>query len=321
MLQHSSVSIEVADKKRTQADPVRLEDMGLATRPSRRGTGFGLKGLLRTVGARARGEENSCFRATAAWLEASAVLVRSRRENEVREGLADFLRQHLAATTVGFLPAAMADEGGGAAVVTLKLPSVGERIVVTRARVWSAAEAELAERVAGMVDAMLESLSQLRAAQRESVTDALTGLLNRRTLDRLLDREVLMAGRHGAALCVSVIDVDRFKAVNDTLGHEAGDAVLREVGLSITHVLRRSDLAFRTGGDEFTVVLPHTTLSQAVTALEKVRRQVSSFGKVTLSVGVAEWKAGTTARAALRAADAAVYTAKRDARDCTRVAA
>jgi diguanylate cyclase (GGDEF)-like protein len=143
-------------------------------------------------------------------------------------------------------------------------------------------------------------------------------------LDRLLEREVLLAVRHGAPLSVVVLDIDHFKQVNDTLGHAIGDEVLRQVAATVRKTLRRSDLAFRFGGDEFVLVLRQTGLDKALAAMEKLRLAMQGVRAgempLTLSIGVTEVKAGSTALSILEEADSALYRAKREDRDCVRAA-
>jgi diguanylate cyclase len=172
------------------------------------------------------------------------------------------------------------------------------------------------------VDALTENL---RRAQSEALLDSLTGLKNRRGLERAV--EDLMReppGLLGTALLLA--DIDHFKVVNDTYGHVLGDKVIR----AVAHVLRSSikgrDVAARLGGEEFAVLLPQTSLSGAAAVAEQIRGTVAqgricrpdgneSIGQVTLSLGVAIAKSGDTLEALLERADAAMYTAKRAGRN------
>jgi len=157
---------------------------------------------------------------------------------------------------------------------------------------------------------------------RLAATDALTGLSNRRILDIRLDEEWRRARRNGSALSVLFVDVDCFKAFNDTYGHAAGDDVLAAVAECIASAVRRSvDLVARYGGEEFAVVLPDTSAAGAATVAEKIRRKVQSMrlphghsghGTVTVSVGCATCMPGTggSALELLGAADTQLYAAK-----------
>jgi len=154
--------------------------------------------------------------------------------------------------------------------------------------------------------------------------DPLTGLWNRGAVVALLERELPRAAREGRPLAVVLADVDHFKAVNDTHGHQAGDAVLREVARRLAGAVRPYDAAGRYGGEEFLAVLPGCGPEEAAALGERLRKAVSagpvSAGaasvRVTASLGVAVWDGDVgTPGALLRAADEALYRAKRGGRD------
>jgi len=153
----------------------------------------------------------------------------------------------------------------------------------------------------------------------EAMRDPLTGLYNRRQLEGSLHREILRARRIGAPVGIMAIDVDHFKQVNDTHGHEAGDCALRGVTEELTSCVREEDIAFRTGGEEFVIVLPGAGKAALRSRAEAVRRMVEqaqiSAGegtlKLTVSIGLSSFPSyGDTGQAVLRAADAALYKAK-----------
>lgn len=173
-----------------------------------------------------------------------------------------------------------------------------------------------------------DTVEQLHVTQaelrHESWHDALTGLYNRSYLDQALSREIARAERHGGCLGVVMLDVDHFKTVNDTWGHEAGDQALRRVAALISESSRAGDYVSRYGGDEFIVLLPDATQSATLAFAELVRaRGRDALSKVdestpalTLSAGVAVYPDhGTTPDAVLRASDHALYAAKRGGRD------
>lgn len=145
-----------------------------------------------------------------------------------------------------------------------------------------------------------------------SETDPLTGLPNRRRFEDDLAREVRRAG--DAPLAVAFADVDAFKEINDTRGHDAGDEVLRGVARALRGALRRGDGAYRVGGDEFAVILPGATAEDAKRALADAlasgEARVLHGAGVTLSVGIEELRPRESARALLRRADAAMYDVK-----------
>ncbi len=159
---------------------------------------------------------------------------------------------------------------------------------------------------------------RLRDALRtQSVRDALTGLYNRRYLEEVLEREVRRAARAAQSLGVLMIDLDHFKTFNDTYGHDAGDAVLRETGAALTRGIRAEDFVCRFGGEEFVVILPTATWKPLVPRAERLRlkmkeltvmHQGTSMGMLTVSIGVAEFpEHGLSPRELMAAADAALY--------------
>lgn len=165
----------------------------------------------------------------------------------------------------------------------------------------------------------------LRIALREQAThDALTGLYNRRYLDETLPREMHRVTRNKLSLSAVMIDIDHFKHFNDTYGHEAGDMVLREVGLLLRENLRKSDIAVRYGGEEITIIMPDSSLEDARQRVEQLRRMVERMelklvngkaAKITISAGVAQMREGAAADQLLRAADHALYAAKQGGRN------
>jgi two-component system cell cycle response regulator len=159
-----------------------------------------------------------------------------------------------------------------------------------------------------------------------AITDALTGLHNRRYMETHLATLVEQAHARGKPLTVLVLDIDFFKAVNDTHGHDAGDDVLREFAVRLKKSIRGIDLACRLGGEEFVVVMPDTDMAVATMVAERLRRRIASEPfpihkgerkvEVTISIGLAA-VAGPDDSAAnvLKRADQALYRAKRDGRN------
>lgn len=156
--------------------------------------------------------------------------------------------------------------------------------------------------VAGAV--MLLVSRQLR---RMAVTDPLTGLPNRHVLDTLLSVEMARARRNTSPLALAVVDIDGLKAVNDRLGHGAGDDLLRTAARTWTAALRQSDTLLRYGGDEFLLLMPGTTLSVAGVALDRM----VGASPVPASAGIAEYRPPESAAQLLARADAALYDRKR----------
>ena len=153
-----------------------------------------------------------------------------------------------------------------------------------------------------------------------SVTDALTGLLNRRYIEARLSEEVKRSNRHGFPMSFMMLDVDHFKSYNDEFGHPAGDEALKTVGQVIRETLRGADVAARFGGEEFSILLPQTTAEEAVTIAERIRTNIAEapflHRRVTASIGVASCSAELCISADLvSAADKALYEAKRQGRN------
>jgi len=178
---------------------------------------------------------------------------------------------------------------------------------------------------AAQVGLSIANIRLREALRTQSVRDALTGLYNRRYLEEVLEREVRRAARAAQSLGILMIDLDHFKSFNDTYGHEAGDAVLRETGLSLTKGIRAEDFVCRFGGEEFVVILPTADLEASRARGERLRSKMreltimyqgKSLGIVTISVGVAAFpEHGTSPKELMASADAALYEAKRGGRD------
>lgn len=168
------------------------------------------------------------------------------------------------------------------------------------------------------VRTLLDFKQYLDVCEEAAFTDHLTGLANRRRFERQLDREVARSTRYGHTFCLLILDIDNFKRVNDTFGHDAGDETLRCLGKAVQEETRGIDVASRIGGDEFAIILPETELEAGIEVAERLRKAISSIqipavAHVTASVGVAAFpfREGTTGSALVNAADAAMYEAKR----------
>jgi len=187
------------------------------------------------------------------------------------------------------------------------------------------AEREL-QRVNEQLQEQLDEIERLHVKLRDqAIRDALTRLFNRRYLEETLPREIARSAREETPLAFLLLDVDRFKSLNDTEGHQAGDAVLQSLGKLLGEETRKGDIACRYGGDEFAVVLPNTSGEAAVQRAEEIRQRFASKtdagGGTSLSVGVASFpRDGDTDVEILRAADRALYDAKASGRDCVRKA-
>jgi diguanylate cyclase (GGDEF)-like protein len=141
--------------------------------------------------------------------------------------------------------------------------------------------------------------------------DALTDLPNRGEFDRQLTRELERSSRYGEMFSLAIIDLDHFKELNDSRGHHAGDALLRQAAETIKEACRASDVSGRLGGDEFGLLLPETNQFEAAALCERLRAEIETLADVSLSWGVAEYPThGVTSGTLTRAADAAMYASK-----------
>jgi diguanylate cyclase (GGDEF)-like protein/PAS domain S-box-containing protein len=186
------------------------------------------------------------------------------------------------------------------------------------------------ETIADSVALSLANIRLRESLHEQSIRDSLTGLFNHRHMADSLTREVRKAERSHAPLSVMMLEIDGFRVYNNTYGHEAGNYVLTQLGNTLKANLRSSDFPCRYGGDEFTLILPGTTLSDAGKLGEQIRSAVETMklhyegktlGKITVSVGVAGFpRHGETGEAVFKAADAASYRAKDAGKNCVRIA-
>jgi diguanylate cyclase (GGDEF)-like protein len=168
-----------------------------------------------------------------------------------------------------------------------------------------------------------EARRRAEIAREMSMSDALTGLLNRYGLQRSLQRQLAEARRYGRSLSCLLVDIDFFKSVNDNYGHAAGDTALMQVARVLTEAVRGSDVVCRYGGEEFLVLAPETQLDGAIALGEKIRLAVGArhFGDgagvfpLTFSIGAAELRATESAHDMIARADEALYHAKESGRD------
>ena len=196
---------------------------------------------------------------------------------------------------------------------------------------WTEERRQLAQTYVNTAQSSLTSLHLLAEAEQQSMTDALTGLYNRRSMDHLLQREVALSERHGRPLTIFMVDMDLFKQINDAHGHAAGDYLLKAFADCVRITLRKTDLAFRYGGDEFVIALPTTPLAQAQQVVQKLRQAFAAVDfssaiahldqQPTLSIGIAERSIAQnilTLSSILGAADQALYEAKAANRNCVK---
>ncbi len=180
------------------------------------------------------------------------------------------------------------------------------------------------ERLVEQYSLSLVNLRLRETLRLESIRDPLTGLYNRRHMEASLEREVLRAKRRGSPVAIIMLDIDHFKQLNDTHGHEAGDVVLRELAALVRRYVRGEDIACRYGGEEFLLILPDASLETAGRRAEELRVRGSglqimyqgNFLTITISLGVATFPDhGPNIKDTVKAADKALLRAKKGGRD------
>jgi diguanylate cyclase (GGDEF)-like protein len=208
--------------------------------------------------------------------------------------------------SVAYLPLIAKGEAIGSFIVASRKPNA-----------YSQRHIMLLEQLASQIAMPVEnSRLYARTATRARI-DELTGLFNRRSLDEVIDSEISRHSRYGGVFSLAILDLDSFKAFNDSYGHLAGDGILGQVGSIIKNTIRGSDQAFRYGGDEFAVLLPETTTGAASQVVERVRQKIATNLEtgdipITASIGLASWPADGIGQVdIIAAADGALYKAKR----------
>ncbi|MGQ0703036.1 MAG: diguanylate cyclase [Gemmatimonadales bacterium] len=202
---------------------------------------------------------------------------------------------------------------------------MGPRIKEAR---YGRAERDLAGTLAYLAAVALKNAELVERLESQATTDALTGLPNRRALEARLEAELSRGARHQFKTTIALIDVDRFKLINDSLGHAGGDRYLQMVGKVLSQQVRALDVVGRYGGDEFLVILTMTTAAEALTlvnrlqaGLQELTSKHPEFATATLSFGIAESpRHGRTPAALLAAADSALYAAKHGGRNQVEIA-
>jgi diguanylate cyclase (GGDEF)-like protein/PAS domain S-box-containing protein len=178
-------------------------------------------------------------------------------------------------------------------------------------------------RIVGVTRDISERKRYEAELSRFAVTDPLTGAWNRRYGEQVFAADLAEARRYGPALSLLLLDIDHFKEINDTHGHQVGDRVLVELTRRLTESLRASDVLVRWGGEEFVVAMRHCTIADALPLAEKLRCLVADtpfdeVGRITVSIGAAEFEPGDDLAAWLHRADRAMYDAKAAGRNAVR---
>lgn len=219
------------------------------------------------------------------------------------------------------------NSGPGAARMSRAITLDGQAIgilTLVRQREFARAEQLAFQHLLPQLVYPLRNALLYHEALRAARTDALTGIGNRAGLQVQLQREWDLARRNGSPFSVIVIDLDHFKDINDTHGHDSGDGVLRAAAAILSRSVRGGDIVFRFGGEEFVALLSNTPLAGAVRLAERIRKGIAKTEcltlrgpiKVTASLGVASLKPRESAEQLLRRADQALYRAKAEGRNC-----
>jgi diguanylate cyclase (GGDEF)-like protein len=208
--------------------------------------------------------------------------------------------------TVAYFPLVSKGAAIGSLIITSKKPNAyGQRHI------------KILEQLTSQIAMPLENSMLYAKAEKKARIDELTGLLNRRSLDEMIDNEISRHSRYGGVFSLAILDLDSFKMYNDTFGHPAGDKLLRQVSNIIKGSIRNADNAFRYGGDEFAVLLPQTTIEAGLQVMERVRKTITEEVRVgdlpvTISIGLASWPDdGISHTDIIAAADVTLYRAKR----------
>lgn len=198
--------------------------------------------------------------------------------------------------------------------------------VIEETQVMEQSQKNMEKQIVSVV-AEIDSLrKELEQVKEESKMDALTGISNRRAFDAELEHSILLSRENNKPFCLMLLDIDHFKAFNDNYGHLIGDKVLRYIAASLKRNIKGNDFVARFGGEEFVIILPGTAINGAMTVAEQVRQAIScgsltdkatdtTYGKVTLSIGVAEFRASDLPNELIGRADKALYQAKERGRN------
>ncbi|HPD19480.1 MAG TPA: GGDEF domain-containing protein, partial [Candidatus Goldiibacteriota bacterium] len=170
---------------------------------------------------------------------------------------------------------------------------------------------------------------QKEEVERKAIIDELTGIYNRRYFEAKLEDELTLAKRFRTNLCLIMFDIDFFKNINDTYGHQAGDSILQEMALTAGSLMSSVDSLCRYGGEEFVIILPETKIEQAIDIAEKLRSEIEEhvfyvgdkIVNVTISAGIAEYPTHSLLKQGLiEKADSALYQAKNSNRNNVKIA-
>lgn len=178
-----------------------------------------------------------------------------------------------------------------------------------------------------LIGASIGNINLFEKTQRQAKTDGLTGMLNHRTFYETLETELRRSQRYGGQISIIMADIDNLKPINDNFGHRAGDMAIKQISKRISACIRQIDIAARYGGDEFAVILPNTSLADAVVVAERMVNTISDSPMtwdrqeiaLSISIGVGQYEADTCSDDATRATDQALYTAKQAGKNTVKV--
>jgi diguanylate cyclase (GGDEF)-like protein len=245
-------------------------------------------------------EPNSCW------------ALRTGRRHVVEAGDRSAPCRHADAVAGGYVCVPLQTQGEAIGIIHLQVPEAAGTLVES--------EVSLIGTFAEQIGLSIANIRLREELRNQSIRDPLTGLFNRRYLEETLNREIHRVQRSGQTIGVLMLDLDHFKRFNDTFGHDGGDVVLRAVGSLFGSRVRTEDIACRYGGEEFVLVLPDANMEMTAQRAEelctetralKLAHNGKPLGQVTISVGAACFPVnGSSAKAVLAAADAALYQAK-----------
>jgi len=185
----------------------------------------------------------------------------------------------------------------------------------------------LIELFSQLVGASIGNIKLFEKIQRQATTDGLTGLANHKTFYEILEKELWRSRRYGGQISLIMVDIDNLKKINDAYGHRAGDKVIREISRKVKECIRQIDTAARYGGDEFAVILPNTSLIDAIVVAERmvdaVAHSPTTWKKeqiaLSISVGLGQYDADTNPEDITSRSDQALYTAKQAGKNTVRI--
>ncbi len=256
---------------------------------------------------------HSCDGQQLPFLESDGALAPTLNDGTVLSGLERIMSKDNACVNVEYLVTPLMESGEveGAAII---LNNITERVMA------EGALNEANKRLQRLNEELKRNNERL---QESAVTDSLTHLYNHRHIIERLQEHVSSSERYQRNLSVVMFDIDFFKKVNDTYGHPFGDEVLEQVSSTLREMIRAVDIAGRYGGEEFLVVMPETSLAEAIGISERIRLAMEELTwkhplTVTISAGVAMWKKGETASELIARADVLLYEAKQSGRNQVR---